>query len=236
MFLTFPPAAVEYLEEHFNSSRQHISEVNSISVACSMLVRRPSLGLLPQWRERTSKGLLVRSVLFKGAIPMRITSSRSSCSGRRLKISRRSKRNVRTLSSSCKAPTQTVIDSSLDIPPAATPRPRRTQHPNPQPPTLAHHLRLPRRPSKAPPAPPTPHRTHPLVRVAGRVQEPTNAGAKRRALFANIEQMKLLILGMEQRAAAREENLVKTMERAEKEGGRFEALRKDLAEVAVVDG
>ncbi|KAF6753241.1 hypothetical protein DFP72DRAFT_1033659 [Ephemerocybe angulata] len=57
--------------------------------------------------------------------------------------------------------------------------------------------------------------------------------AKRRALFANIEQMKLLIMGMEQRAAAREEKLGKTVERAEKEGGRFEALRRDLAEVAV---
>jgi len=45
---------------------------------------------------------------------------------------------------------------------------------------------------------------------------------------AQIEQLRLLILGMEQRLQMREEKLVKTVERAEDEGRRFEVLRSEV--------
>jgi len=46
--------------------------------------------------------------------------------------------------------------------------------------------------------------------------------------MAQVEQVRLLVLGMEERLRAREEKLVKTMEKADQEGHRFEVLRKDL--------
>ncbi|KAF8814016.1 hypothetical protein BYT27DRAFT_7130288 [Phlegmacium glaucopus] len=46
--------------------------------------------------------------------------------------------------------------------------------------------------------------------------------------LAQIEQVRMLILGMEQRLQVREEKLVKTVERAEDEGRRFEALRSEI--------
>jgi len=46
--------------------------------------------------------------------------------------------------------------------------------------------------------------------------------------LAQIEQIRMLILGMEQRLQVREEKLVKTMERAEDEGRRFESLRSEI--------
>lgn len=46
--------------------------------------------------------------------------------------------------------------------------------------------------------------------------------------LAQIEQIRMLILGMEQRLQVREEKLVKTVERAEDEGRRFEALRSEM--------
>jgi hypothetical protein len=52
-------------------------------------------------------------------------------------------------------------------------------------------------------------------------------------LFAHIENVKLLVLGMEQRLQTREGKLTKTIEKAEKESQRFEILRKDVAEIAV---
>ncbi|KAK7042163.1 hypothetical protein R3P38DRAFT_2692733 [Favolaschia claudopus] len=49
------------------------------------------------------------------------------------------------------------------------------------------------------------------------------------ATLAHIEQVRMLILGMEQRLQTREEKLVKSVERAESEGRRFEQLRSDIA-------
>ena len=46
--------------------------------------------------------------------------------------------------------------------------------------------------------------------------------------MAHIEQVRLLILGMEQRLQAREDKLAKSIERAELEGERFEAMRKQV--------
>ena len=46
--------------------------------------------------------------------------------------------------------------------------------------------------------------------------------AQRMATLAQIEEMRLLILGMDQRLGVREEKLVKTLERAENEGRKYE--------------
>jgi hypothetical protein len=46
--------------------------------------------------------------------------------------------------------------------------------------------------------------------------------------LAQIEQVRMLILGMEQRLQVREEKLIKTVERAEDEGRRFETLRSEI--------
>jgi hypothetical protein len=46
--------------------------------------------------------------------------------------------------------------------------------------------------------------------------------------LAQIEQVRMLILGMEQRLQVREEKLIKTVERAEDEGRRFESLRSEI--------
>ena len=48
------------------------------------------------------------------------------------------------------------------------------------------------------------------------------------ATMAQIEQVRLLILGMEQRLQSREEKLVKSIEKAEEEGSRFEEIRKQV--------
>lgn len=48
------------------------------------------------------------------------------------------------------------------------------------------------------------------------------------ATTAHIEQVRLLILGMEQRLQAREDKLTKSIEKAELEGERFEAMRKQV--------
>jgi len=47
------------------------------------------------------------------------------------------------------------------------------------------------------------------------------------ATMAHVEQVRLLVLGMEERLRTREEKLVKTMEKADQESHRFEVLRKD---------
>ena len=47
------------------------------------------------------------------------------------------------------------------------------------------------------------------------------------ATKAHVEQVRLLVLGMEERLRMREEKLVKTMEKADQESHRFEVLRKD---------
>lgn len=46
---------------------------------------------------------------------------------------------------------------------------------------------------------------------------------------AFVEQVRLLVLGMEQRLQTREERLAKSIERAEAEGARFEELRQEVA-------
>jgi hypothetical protein len=48
------------------------------------------------------------------------------------------------------------------------------------------------------------------------------------ATLAQVEQVRLLVLGMEERLRVREEKLVKTMEKADQESHRFETLRKDV--------
>ncbi|XP_006453842.1 hypothetical protein AGABI2DRAFT_196390 [Agaricus bisporus var. bisporus H97] len=51
----------------------------------------------------------------------------------------------------------------------------------------------------------------------------------RQQALAYIEQVRLLVLGMEQRLQTRENKLVKTLERAEGEGKRFEQYRKEIS-------
>lgn len=48
------------------------------------------------------------------------------------------------------------------------------------------------------------------------------------ATLAHVEQMRLLILGMQQRLQTREETLTKVIERAEGEGMKFEELRRSM--------
>jgi hypothetical protein len=64
--------------------------------------------------------------------------------------------------------------------------------------------------------------------------EDAEAKEQRRAmLFSNMEQVKLLVLGMEQRLQTREDDLKKNNERAEREGARFEVLRRELDSISV---
>lgn len=48
------------------------------------------------------------------------------------------------------------------------------------------------------------------------------------AKLSHIEQVRMLILGMEQRLQVREEKLSKTMEKAERESGLLENVRKEV--------
>lgn len=50
----------------------------------------------------------------------------------------------------------------------------------------------------------------------------------RDATLAHIESIRLLVLGMEQRLQTREEKLVKTVEKAENEGKKFESFKQEL--------
>ncbi|KAJ7165333.1 hypothetical protein C8R46DRAFT_987682 [Mycena filopes] len=52
---------------------------------------------------------------------------------------------------------------------------------------------------------------------------------QQQATLAHIEQVRMLIMGMEQRLQTREDKLVKSVERAEGEGRRFEQLRVEIA-------
>jgi hypothetical protein len=54
-------------------------------------------------------------------------------------------------------------------------------------------------------------------------QSPDHSQPQQPLNLAQIEQVRMLILGMEQRLQVREEKLIKTVERAEDEGRRFEA-------------
>ncbi|KAF7342167.1 hypothetical protein MVEN_01804500 [Mycena venus] len=67
-------------------------------------------------------------------------------------------------------------------------------------------------------------------------EEPPNSAQRQQlqidhqqATLAHIEQVRMLIMGMEQRLQTREEKLVKSVERAESEGRRFEELRSEIA-------
>lgn len=53
----------------------------------------------------------------------------------------------------------------------------------------------------------------------------SKAGAE--ATTSHVEQVRLLILGMEERLRTREEKLVKTIEKADQESHRFEVLRNE---------
>ncbi|KAH8987360.1 hypothetical protein EDB86DRAFT_2184828 [Lactarius hatsudake] len=61
---------------------------------------------------------------------------------------------------------------------------------------------------------------------------PPSNGASRAsgdATVPHVEQVRLLVLGMEERLRVREEKLVKAMEKADQESHRFESLRKDVS-------
>ena len=59
-------------------------------------------------------------------------------------------------------------------------------------------------------------------------QSPDHPQPQQTLNLAQIEQVRMLILGMEQRLQVREEKLIKTVERAEDEGRRFDALRSEI--------
>ena len=62
-----------------------------------------------------------------------------------------------------------------------------------------------------------------------RVQSaPESQSGDAEAKKAFIEQVRLLVLGMEQRLQTREEKLVKSLEKAEAEEARFEELKKQM--------
>ena len=54
-----------------------------------------------------------------------------------------------------------------------------------------------------------------------------NSKASVETTMAHVEQVRLLVLGMEERLRTREEKLVKTMEKADQESHRYEVLSKD---------
>jgi hypothetical protein len=65
-----------------------------------------------------------------------------------------------------------------------------------------------------------------LLRPAPSDAQPSQQSVE--ATMAHVEQVRLMILGMEQRLQVREEKLVKTVEKAEKEGARFQEIEKGL--------
>lgn len=65
---------------------------------------------------------------------------------------------------------------------------------------------------------------YPTGQSAGKSSSSANADVT----LAHIEQVRLLILGMEQRLQVREEKLVKSIEKAEEEGSKFEEIRKQV--------
>ncbi|GBE77592.1 hypothetical protein BKA93DRAFT_781660 [Sparassis latifolia] len=68
---------------------------------------------------------------------------------------------------------------------------------------------------------PTRHRSGTQSSIFAQAQ-----ASKQEASTTQIEQVRLLILGMEQRLQSREEKLLQTVEHAEAEGSRFEEMRK----------
>nr|GAT46676.1 predicted protein [Mycena chlorophos] len=65
--------------------------------------------------------------------------------------------------------------------------------------------------------------------TASPIEDPQLQRQQAQATLAHIEEVRMLILGMEQRLQVREGKLVKSVERAEAEGRRFEELRKEVA-------
>ncbi|KAG6845588.1 hypothetical protein H0H87_007267 [Tephrocybe sp. NHM501043] len=71
---------------------------------------------------------------------------------------------------------------------------------------------------------PAPTQNHPSISRRTATANTSDAGD----VAARVEQVRMLILGMEQRLQVREEKLVKTVERAESESNKFEEQRKAL--------
>jgi len=71
-------------------------------------------------------------------------------------------------------------------------------------------------------SPPMQHVTSPTA-AGGNL----NSKASMEGTMAHVEQVRLLVLGMEERLRVREEKLAKTMEKADQESHRFEVLSKD---------
>ena len=66
--------------------------------------------------------------------------------------------------------------------------------------------------------------SHPVAAPTTKATSSTTA----ESTLAHVEQVRLLILGMEQRLQLREEKLVKSIEKAEAEGSKFEEIRKQV--------
>ncbi|KAJ7080972.1 hypothetical protein B0H15DRAFT_855724 [Mycena belliarum] len=75
---------------------------------------------------------------------------------------------------------------------------------------------------------PSPVLAHAQPNTTASPAEPPTA-AQQHATLAHIEQVRMLIMGMEQRLQTREDKLIKSVERAESEGRRFEGLRSEIA-------
>ncbi|KAI0728362.1 hypothetical protein C8Q72DRAFT_779977 [Fomitopsis betulina] len=76
---------------------------------------------------------------------------------------------------------------------------------------------------------PTPTSSLATPRPDGTSSSGASTNATVEGTMAHIEQVRLLILGMEQRLQSREEKLVKTIQRAEAEGARFEQNKQVLS-------
>jgi hypothetical protein len=83
---------------------------------------------------------------------------------------------------------------------------------------------------------PSPVLSHAQAQNTSAAEEPLNPAQRQlqierqQATLAHIEQVRMLIMGMEQRLQTREDKLVKSVERAESEGRRFEELRSEIAD------
>lgn len=64
--------------------------------------------------------------------------------------------------------------------------------------------------------------------TSGSVPSAEDAEAHQQATQAHLEEIRLVVLGMEQRLQVREEKLLKNVERAESETRKFDQLRKEI--------
>ncbi|KAL0577608.1 hypothetical protein V5O48_004369 [Marasmius crinis-equi] len=74
----------------------------------------------------------------------------------------------------------------------------------------------------------SPTRSMTMPAAAGSQKAAPSEDKDRQALAAHIEQVRMLVLGVEQRVQAREEKLRSRMDKAEGEAKRFETLRKEI--------